>query len=59
MKFAAIIHCFLCCIILEGGKANYPRLRFVRGKPHFDEMREHNRQNRLRRERLQKAKTVQ
>ena len=27
--------------------------RFVRGKSHFDAMREHNRQNRLKRERLQ------
>lgn len=33
--------------------------RFVRGKSHFDAMREHNRQNRLRRERMQKAETVQ
>ncbi len=33
--------------------------RFVRGKSIIDAMREHNRQNRLRRERLQKAETVQ
>ena len=29
--------------------------RFVRGKPFIDAMREHNRQNRLRRERMQKS----
>lgn len=29
--------------------------RFVRGKPIIDAMREHNRQNRLRRERMQKS----
>ena len=33
--------------------------RFVPGKPIIDKMREHNRQNRLRRERMQKAETVQ
>ena len=32
--------------------------RFVRGKSHFCKMREHNRQNRLEHERLQKAETV-
>ncbi len=33
--------------------------RLVRGKPIIDKIREHNRQNRLRRERMQKAETVQ
>ncbi len=33
--------------------------RLVRGKPIIDKIREHNRLNRLRRERMQKAETVQ
>ena len=33
--------------------------RFKPLKPRLDAMREHNRQNRLRRERMQKAETVQ